>query len=103
MVSRMGTGVVLALAGAALGAPAMASVDLGRGSDIMAVSAHSHTGNVVTVAARQDVAATNPARRAAADLLVRKRRSRGPQVKPRRKTNRQTVSRRVRRKHRRAA
>ncbi|MES2987661.1 MAG: hypothetical protein V4808_07130 [Pseudomonadota bacterium] len=39
----------------------------------------------------------------ASGMLARVRRSRGAQAKPRRRSNRVTVSRRVRRKHRRAA
>ena len=43
------------------------------------------------------------AKRSLASVPERKRRSRGPAAKPKRHRNRLTISRRVRRKHRRAA
>jgi len=73
----------------------------------MVAAAAPSTGKTGIVPTQQTLVEEKKAKRmrqaVAAGSLARRIRSRGPQAKPKRRSNRNLVSKRVRRKHRRAA
>ncbi len=69
----------------------------------MSVAAPQTVATLPTEQAAQDKRQKEMRRAVATGTLAKPFRSRGPQAKPKKRPNRNTISKRVRRKHRRAA
>lgn len=100
MTSRgMMGAIALASCSMAYAAPTMASI----GTEVLLISASDKVGPQVVIDASRIDRDTIEVRRSLPRDGQRRRRAKGPQAKPRKRSNRLHVSKRTRRKHRRAA
>ena len=93
-------GILGALALASCPMPAMAFIGTG---EVILMSASDSLGTQVTIDASRIDRDTVEVRRSLPRDGQRRRRAKGPQAKPRKRSNRLHLSKRTRRKHRRAA